>query len=77
MSVRKFCWLLNEAKFGKNDKEYFPRWLRRYGETVDLVDHNLSVTEPEVIQFSRPAEFSATASAEVEASATSIRNSMH
>jgi integrase len=53
MSVRKFCWLLNEASVSKNHKKWFPRWLRRYAETGELVDDNLSVTEAEVIEFSR------------------------
>ena len=28
MSVRKFCLLLNEAKVGKDDKKWFPPWIR-------------------------------------------------
>ena len=59
MSVRKFCLLLNEAKVSKNDKKWFPPWLRRYASTVEGVDgretnHStgkLSVTEGEVIRF--------------------------
>ena len=53
MSVRKFCWFLSEAKVSKRDKEWFPRWLRRYMQTAASVDGNLSVTEAEVVQFSR------------------------
>jgi hypothetical protein len=43
MSVRKFCLLLNEAKVGKNDKKWFPRWVRRYASTVETVKGRLSV----------------------------------
>ena len=60
MSVRKFCWLLSEAKVSKRDREWFPRWLLRYAETVALVDGKLSVTEAEVIQFSRSLRDSGT-----------------
>jgi len=61
MSVRKFCRLLNEAKVGKNDKTWFPRWVRRYASMAEAVGGqatahntgNLSVTEAEVIRFLR------------------------
>jgi hypothetical protein len=53
MSVRKFCLLLNEAKVGKNDQVWFPRWIRRYASLVETVQGNLSVTEAEVIRFLR------------------------
>ena len=43
MSVRKFCLLLNEAKVGKNDKMWFPRWVRRYASMVEHVEGKLSV----------------------------------
>ena len=29
MSVETFCFLLHEAKFRKNDKKWFPKWVRR------------------------------------------------
>ena len=51
MSVREFCLLLNEAKVGKNDKTWFPRWVRRYASMVDTVQGKLSVTKGEVIRF--------------------------
>ena len=50
MSVKQFSTLLNE---GKNDKKWFPKWLRRYASTVSAVQGNLPVTEAEVIQSSR------------------------
>ena len=53
MSVDTFCRLLHGTKLGKNDKKWFPKWLRRYAETVPSVDGNLPVTEAEVIRFSR------------------------
>jgi hypothetical protein len=62
MSVRKFCLLLNEAKLGKNDKKWFPPWVRTYAPMVDGVSgretaHSaeaqgkLSFTEGELIRF--------------------------
>jgi hypothetical protein len=63
MSVKKFCWQLNEAKLGKNDKVWFPRWVRRYASMVEpggqeIAHHSqnmgkLSVTQEEVIRFLR------------------------
>ena len=41
MSVDKFCRLLHGTKLGKNDKKWFPKWLRRYAATVPSVDGNL------------------------------------
>ena len=43
MSVKQFRALLNEGKFGKNDKTWFPRWLRRYAFTVKVDQGKLSV----------------------------------
>ncbi len=37
MSVGKFSLLLHEAKVGKNDKKWFPKWLRRCAATVTEV----------------------------------------
>ena len=51
MSVEKFCILLNEAKLGKNDKVWFPRWIRRYATTIKTPRASLSVGEREVILF--------------------------
>ncbi|HUG71063.1 MAG TPA: phage integrase N-terminal SAM-like domain-containing protein [Pirellulaceae bacterium] len=53
MSVRKFCVLLNEAKVGKNDRVWFPRWIRRYASMVEAAQGNLPVTEADVIRFLR------------------------
>jgi len=53
MSVKKFGSLLHEAKFRKNDKKWFPKWIRRYASAINVVAGDLSVTEAEVIAFSR------------------------
>ncbi len=45
MSVTKFCSLLSEAKVGKNDKKWFPPWVRRYASMAQVVQGKLSVTE--------------------------------
>ena len=37
MSVESFCRVLHEAKLGKNDQEWFPRWIRRYASSVEVV----------------------------------------
>ncbi len=51
MSVNKFCAALNEAKVGKNDRFWFPRWIRRYEVVATSGQGPLSVTEAEVVQF--------------------------
>ena len=53
MGVKKFCALLHEAKFGKNDKTWFPRWIRRYASSVKTSHGDLPVTEAAVVQFFR------------------------
>lgn len=53
MGVKRFCALLHEAKYGKNDRMWFPRWIRRYASSVEVVKGDLPVTEAGVIQFSR------------------------
>jgi len=50
--VEQFCALLNQAKFTKNDKTWFPRWVRRYTSGAKAVQGNLSVTHAEVVEFS-------------------------
>ena len=51
MSVANFCRLLHEARFGKNDKEWFPRWIRRYASSVNAGEGRLPVGQEEVISF--------------------------
>ena len=53
MSVESFCRVLHEAKLGKNDQEWFPRWIRRYASSVEVVGGKLPVSQEEVIQFLR------------------------
>ena len=45
MSVKKFCGLLNDAKVGKNDKVWFPRWVRRYASIVGEAEGKLPVAQ--------------------------------
>ena len=47
MGVKKFCALLHEAKFGKNDKVWFPRWIRRYASSVKVSDGDRPGVEDE------------------------------
>jgi integron integrase len=51
MTVKRFCSMLHEAKFGKNDKKWFPRWVRRYASSVEETEGNLPVTESQAIRF--------------------------
>ena len=53
MSVESFCRVLHEAKLGKNDQEWFPRWIRRYASSVEVVGGRLPISQEEVIQFLR------------------------
>ena len=53
MTVRKFCSLLHEARYGKNDRKWFPRWVRRYASSVEATEGDLPVTESQVIQYLR------------------------
>ncbi len=54
MSVEVFCRNLPSLPFGKSDRKWFPRWIRRYAAhlrrgTIDP----LTVADPEVIRFPR------------------------
>ena len=51
MNVKKFCLLLHEAQVGKNDKTWFPRWIRRYASMFETSQGKLVVTEANVIRF--------------------------
>lgn len=44
MSVANFCRLMHGAKLGKNDKEWFPRWIRRYAFHGKIVKGKLAVS---------------------------------
>jgi integron integrase len=51
MSVAHFSRLLHEAKLGKKDKEWFPRWIRRYASSVHVAEGRLPVDHGCVIRF--------------------------
>ena len=53
MSVNRFKTLMNSAKIGKNDRKFFPLWLRRYAGTVPLQNGLLKIDEESVIAFLR------------------------
>jgi integron integrase len=56
MCVGKYCQLLHNSKAGKNDKKWFPRWIRRYAATVTADGtgrKRLPMTESTVIRFLR------------------------
>lgn len=53
MSVADFCRRLHGARLATNDREWFPRWIRRYASDVEAVEGRLSVSPDEVIRFLR------------------------
>jgi integron integrase len=53
MSVELFCSRVQSAAFSGADKEWFPRWIRRYAEAVGSQHGNLPVTEAGVVRFLR------------------------
>lgn len=54
MTVKKFYWVMNDAKLGKNDRKWFPKWLGRYAASMGVADGGtLPVSEDRVIAFSR------------------------
>jgi integron integrase len=53
MSVESFRRLVQTARLGKNDREWFPRWIQRYAPSVKPIDGNLPVTEEGVTRFLR------------------------
>ncbi len=54
MSVETFCQNLPSLPFGKNDRKWFPKWIRRYAGSLQRGEKDaLSVAEPEVIGFLR------------------------
>lgn len=60
MSVGKFCRLLHDSRYGKNDRKWFPRWIRRYAPEATVVHGNLAVDEEIVVAFSRSLRDSGT-----------------
>jgi integron integrase len=61
MSVTEFCRLSCQSSISKNDKRWFPRWLRRYANALTAngakdspsANENLPVTVPLLISFLR------------------------
>jgi len=53
VSLKRFRWLLNDAKFGNDDTKWFPTWLQRFGTSIDAPDNKIHITKSAVIQFSR------------------------
>ena len=52
MSVEVFCRELSSLPVGKNDRQWFPRWIRRYASGMRLgKDQTLPVEEAGVIRF--------------------------
>jgi len=44
MSVARFRQLVGNAKYGKNDKKWFPKWVQRYSSTAPTKRGALIVT---------------------------------
>ena len=53
MSLSQFKHDLQSASYSRNDKLWFPRWLKRYAAGQQEVDGFLTVTEDDVIQCSK------------------------
>ena len=61
MSIQKFCDRLVQAKYGKNDKKWFPQWIRRFATYANNINctsasnnnDQLAVTVEHVVQFSK------------------------
>ena len=53
MSTERFKFLLTDTKLSKNDKTWFPRWIKRYGISNRLVNGLFPLSESQVMDFSR------------------------
>lgn len=54
MSVKEFTKTVKAGEFGENDKNWFPAWLRRYAEFVNVGDTTkLPLTRDLAVQFSQ------------------------
>lgn len=53
MSVKKYCRLLHDTRYRAVDKQWFPRWVRRYASTLSAKHDRLSITVEDVVRFSR------------------------
>lgn len=53
MSIEGFCTQVRVAKLSEADRQWFPRWIRRYAEEFRATVGDLPVTQPNVIRFLR------------------------
>jgi integron integrase len=53
MSIERFCGQIRAAKLNEADRQWFPRWIRRYAEEFPGSPGDLPVTQPQVIRFLR------------------------
>jgi integron integrase len=53
MTVARFCAILPGSKLPATDKEWFPRWIRRYASSCQATAGNVTVGESEIIAFLR------------------------
>lgn len=54
MSVISFQNVIHRSGFGKNDKQWYPAWIKRYAEFSRVgLDDELSLTRDSVVDFSR------------------------
>ncbi len=51
MSVERFCTRVLSATLSAADREWFPRWIRRYAESVGNQVGNLPVDQAKVVRF--------------------------
>lgn len=51
VSVERFCTRVLSATLSAADKEWFPRWIRRYAESVGNQLGNLPVDQAKVVRF--------------------------
>lgn len=53
MTVARFCVILPGTKLPRADKQWFPRWIRRYASSCGETGGFLSVSERQVVEFLR------------------------
>lgn len=53
MTVARFCAILPGTKLPRADKQWFPRWIRRYASSCGDTGGFLSVSERQVVEFLR------------------------
>jgi hypothetical protein len=53
MSIERFCMQIRVATLSEADRQWFPRWIRRYAEEFHATAGDVPVTQPQVIRFLR------------------------